>query len=132
VLLIDPNEDHVSALKKVLSQRGCEPVIAASTKQVIGLSEQRHPDLIIVSLELNAGSGFGVCKKLRRHPTLSNVPVFLVSSKATPGVFENHKRLRSRATAYFRKPYQLEEMWAEVERYLPLTMQAPAGPVTIG
>ena len=132
VILIDPNEDSVNTLKQLLTSRGCTAVIAASPTQVLSLSEQRHPDLIIVSVELNTGSGFGVCKKLRRHPALSNVPVFLVSAEASDEVLANHRKLRSRATAYFRKPYAADALWAEIEKYLPLTAPAPDGPAEIG
>ncbi len=133
VLIIDPDTEGVARLRDVLRGRSCQGMVATDGEQGIKMCEQRRPDLIIASLELGEESGFGVCKKLRRHPTLGNVPLFLVSRDATWDTFEKHKRLRSRADAYFRKPFEVHKFWVEVERFLPIFVPEPAdGPVSLG
>jgi DNA-binding response OmpR family regulator len=133
VLIIDPDAEGVRQLRKVLASRQCQGIVATTGDEGIKLCEQRRPDLIIASLELGSESGFGVCKKLRRHPTLGNVPLFLVSREATWETFEKHMRLRSRADAYFRKPFVVHKFWVEVERFLPIFVPEPEdGPVSLG
>lgn len=133
VLIIDPEREGVAQLQGVLRSRNCQAIVAANGEQGIALCEQRRPDLIIVSLELTKGSGFSVCKKLRRHDTLGNVPLFLVSRDATMDTFDKHMRLKSRADAYFRKPYEVHRFWVEVERFLPIFVPEPEdGPVSLG
>lgn len=133
VLLIDPDREGVGQLRNVLQSRQCQTIVSANGAQGISLCERRRPDLIVVSLELAEESGFGVCKRLRRHPTLCNVPLFLVSRDATWDTLEKHMRLKSRADAYFRKPYEVHKFWVEVERFLPIFVPEPAdGPVSLG
>jgi CheY-like chemotaxis protein len=126
ILLIEPDEESVVILREILQDRLCQPVFATTGSEGLAMCEKEPPDLVVVSLELGSTSGFAVCKKLRRHPRLSKVPVFLVSSEATTEVFDNHRRLRSRAEAYFRRPFEAQDFLAEIDRFFPQV--TPVGP----
>src|SRR5690606_10696401 len=70
-------------------------------------------------------NGFSVCNKLKRNAGLKKVPLVLLSSEATEETFEQHKRLRTRADQYVRKPGTVEELVQKLEGIVNL--EKPSG-----
>jgi chemotaxis family two-component system response regulator Rcp1 len=69
--------------------------------------DTRPPDLVMLDLNLPKVPGIEVLSALRRSPSMSKVPVVIVTSSNSPS---DLKAIRDRgATAYFRKPHNLDE-----------------------
>jgi chromosome segregation ATPase len=68
-------------------------------------------------------SGFSVCGKLKRDTNLKDVPVIIMSTDATEETFEQHRRLRTHAEVYLKKPIS----FAELSKHLELYLGSPAG-----
>jgi DNA-binding response OmpR family regulator/GGDEF domain-containing protein len=80
---------------------------------------EEPPDLILLSVELPGANGFKVCSDLKRSPAHRNIPVIVLSSEATDEAFERHRRLRTRADDYLRKPFEFAELVRRLVRLLP-------------
>src|SRR4029079_6376069 len=65
----------------------------------------KKPAVIILSVEPRK-VGYAISNKLRRSPSLREVPLVLISSEETLATFEQHKKLKSRADEYLLKPLQ--------------------------
>ena len=67
------------------------------------------PAVIILSVEPRK-VGYAISNKLRRSPSLREVPLILISSEETLATFEQHKKLKSRADEYLLKPLERERV----------------------
>ena len=60
--------------------------------------------------------------KLRRSPSLREVPLILISSEETLATFEQHRKLKSRADEYLLKPIDGSDLLAKVGGLLKLDL----------
>jgi len=82
-----------------------------------------QPTVIVLAVELPTVSGYSVCKKLKRTSQTEGIPIVLISSTATEETFEQHRRLRTRADYYLRKPVEAEAVWAQVQHLFEVVGQ---------
>lgn len=79
------------------------------------------PDLILLSIELPSMNGFLVCKKIKKNAALKSIPLIILSSDANAAeIFEQHKKLRTRAEDYVRKPVSFDDLVAAVRVFVPI------------
>ncbi|MBI2374459.1 MAG: response regulator [Deltaproteobacteria bacterium] len=105
VLIIDQDEEFASQLEEVLQGVGLEVSLTNDGKKGMDLATSAPPAAIVLCVELAKMSGYSVCAKIKKDNALKNVPVFITSSEATPETFEQHKKLKSRAEEYVKKPF---------------------------
>ncbi len=65
-------------------------------------SPPRHPDLVLLDLNLPGKSGFEVLQTIRDDPRLDSVPVVVISSSTNPD--DVHRVYDQAANAYVTKP----------------------------
>jgi CheY-like chemotaxis protein len=116
VLIIENDESYLKELTQLLEGEGLEVRSAGEGNRGLEMVQDDRPDLIVLAIELPTVSGFSVCKKLKRNPALSGIPLFLTSSTASEDTFAQHKKLKTRAEEYFIKPFSASELW---ERAVP-------------
>lgn len=119
VLCIDPDSATVAELRRVLSPHGLRVESIPDGEEAIEWARPHHPSLIVLSVEPRK-IGYAICNKLKRSPTLRDVPLILVSAEETMATFEQHKKLKSRAEDYLLKPIDEAELLAKVERLVDL------------
>lgn len=67
-----------------------------------------HPDLIVLDVMMPGRDGFTVLRALKENPDTSQIPVVLLTAKATDAdVWEGW---RSGADYYITKPFQVDEL----------------------
>lgn len=120
VLLVDEDPQSVHRIRARLKTLGVEVQVFSQGDEGLESAQEWRPDLALVSAEVSSPSGYMVCKRWKKHPTLQNVPFFLLSGEATPEVLTKHSQLRSRADAYFLKPLDMEQVVSVVSGYLPV------------
>jgi CheY-like chemotaxis protein len=93
-----------------------------------GLERARldRPDLILLCIELPRMNGFSICNKLKKNPELKDIPLVIMSSEATEETFEQHRKLRTRAEDYLRKPFSFETLLERVGHFVNLEASAAA------
>lgn len=118
VLVLETDEAQVDQLDRLLGSRGLEVEALSSGEQGVARAEQRLPVLVVSALELPDAQGFGLCRRLKRHPVLKDVPLFLLGRASERAAMEEHSRLRGRAEGYFVKPFSGEAFWAHASRWI--------------
>jgi DNA-binding response OmpR family regulator len=83
----------------------------------IAEARKHNPDLIILDLGLPAGDGFVVMDRLKQFPSLSVIPVIVVSGR-DPRVAER-RALESGASAFLQKPVDNQVLLSTIRRLLP-------------
>ena len=122
VLIVDQDQDFAAELRAELVRLGCNVRVAADGPSGLTIAAADHPDLIVVSAEVPRINGFSVCNKIKKSPTLREVPVILLSSRSAPAAFEHHQRLPTRADDYVRKPITVAALLPRV-----MALLAPMG-----
>jgi CheY-like chemotaxis protein len=114
VLVIDDDSDSRILLTRYLEDCGCRVVAADCGEQGLRIGAEVRPDLIVLDLMMPGMSGWDVLKALKAHPTLSRVPVVVVSIVAR----ENRGTILG-AVDLLDKPVSREALHALLLRNLP-------------
>ncbi len=120
VLIIDSEPAVAQALRDALAARGVDSHVTADGTDGLEYVRTNKPDLIILCVELTRGSGYSVCNKLKKDGGMASIPLILTSSQATEETFEQHKKLRTRAEAYIKKPFTMDLIMGSVGQYVKL------------
>ena len=86
--------------------------------QALQRAKDAPPDLILLCVELPKMSGYSICNKLKKNPSLKDVPLVIMSSEATPDIFEQHRKLKTRAEEYLIKPFDMNELLGKIRPLL--------------
>lgn len=79
---------------------------------------QNPPDLILVTIELPGTNGFALCNDLKKSPSHERIPVIVLSSEVSEETFERHRKLKTHADDYLRKPFEITELMQKVSKLL--------------
>ncbi|RIK09362.1 MAG: hypothetical protein DCC49_06595 [Acidobacteria bacterium] len=74
------------------------------------------PSLVLLDAMLPALDGFGVLREIRTRPETSKIPVVFVSARNHPDVIM--QALEAGATGFISKPFEINDVVAEVGRIL--------------
>jgi len=83
------------------------------------------PSVIVLSVEPKK-VGYAICNKLRRSPSLREVPLVLMSSEETQAVLDQHKKLKAHADEYMLKPFNGKDLLVKIGGLLKLNLSAAA------
>jgi len=117
ILVVDDAAELVDLLVDVLERDGRFEVKTASTGYDAGLlTQQIHPDLIVLDYmlpDINAGV---VCRTIRSNPNLANTQILLIS-----GIVEEEK-VRDLydlgVKAFLQKPFRIDDLVAKIAELL--------------
>ena len=112
VLIIEDDRKISMALAIRVKSKGYEVLTAFDG--LIGLSEavKHKPDLVILDINLPAGSGFQTAERMQGLCTTIGTPMIFMTASKKPGLREKAEELG--AFAFFEKPYDAEELLASV------------------
>jgi CheY-like chemotaxis protein len=119
LLCIEPDSATVDDVRRELSPYGFTIESTPSGDDAIEWGRSNHPALIILSVEPRK-VGYAICNKLKRSPSLREVPLILISSEETLATFEQHRKLKSRADEYLLKPLDMADLLAKVDTLVGL------------
>ncbi len=128
VLIIDAEEAFANQLSDALRAVGVESNLTADGKAGLDLARINIPAAIILCVELPGVSGYMICNKLKKDEILKSVPVVLTSSEADEHTFANHRKLRTRAEEYLKKPFPPALLVELLEGHLGLFAGQASGP----
>jgi CheY-like chemotaxis protein/predicted nucleic acid-binding Zn-ribbon protein len=130
ILLLESDSAFAEGVRSQLVQRGAEVEVLADGDQGVARAAANPPALVLLTVELPGTNGFLVCKRLRKTPGLAEVPIIILSSDVNADeIFEQHRKLRTRANDYLRKPVDPATVVAAVGQLVPLggsAMERPA------
>jgi len=118
VLVVESDLAHAATMTSALEALGLEVGTTADGTSALQLAKSMEPALIILCVELPKMSGYSICNKLKKNPELKGIPLIIMSSEATPDIFEQHKKLKTRAEDYLIKPFTVEELGVKVRQLL--------------
>src|SRR5256885_14764136 len=110
VLVFESDPAFAGELRTELGRLGLVAQIVDDGYAGLSAAASEKPDLILLSIELPRMNGFSVCNKLKKDPSLKDVPLIIMSSESSDDTFEQHRKLRTRAEDYVHKPIAFGEL----------------------
>jgi DNA-binding response OmpR family regulator/chromosome segregation ATPase len=120
VLVFESDPAFADELRTELGGLGCDVTVVDDGNVGLQHAFAERPDLILLSIELPRMNGFSVCNRIKKDPNLKDVPLIIMSSESSDETFEQHKKLRTRAEDYVRKPVAFGELLQRIQAHYPL------------
>lgn len=117
VLIADDDPVLTAAVSGALKSRGYTIVVARDAMQAFMFAVQQQPDVILLDINMPAGTGHGALTRLQASARTSSIPV-LVMSGSTDLTLPATVRAEG-AKGFFRKPVDLDALCAKVDELLP-------------
>jgi DNA-binding response OmpR family regulator len=131
ILVVEDEQAIVAPLAAALEREGFDTHLAGGVVEANELAAKVRPDLVLLDLMLPDGSGFDVCREIRRH---SDVPVIMLTARGDEA--DRVVGLELGADDYVVKPFSAREVIARIRavlrRYEAGASAPAAGPLTIG
>ena len=126
--LIVEDEPHLAKfLQHYLTFEGFDARIAGARAEIVAeLRKLPVPDLVLLDVMLPDADGFDILLRMRQHPALKNVPVIMMTGKATREAVI--KGLAGGADGYVTKPFEADALLEAVRTVTGLPDDPPAFP----
>jgi two-component system, OmpR family, response regulator RegX3 len=112
ILLVEDEVSITEPLAEALRSEGFETQVAGTVAEALELAK-RDPDLVLLDLMLPDGSGFDVCRELRKR---SQVPIIMLTARGEEA--DRVVGLELGADDYVVKPFSAREVVARIRAVL--------------
>ncbi|HSL21003.1 MAG TPA: response regulator [Vicinamibacterales bacterium] len=112
VMVVDDSATIRKILGMTLERAGYSVVAEPDGERAIERLSQLVPDLILLDITMPKLDGYEVCKRIKKDPRISHVPVVMLSGK--DGFFDKVKGRMVGATEYLTKPFQAPAVLAVI------------------
>jgi two-component system alkaline phosphatase synthesis response regulator PhoP len=129
IVLIEDDTDLFALLKYNLDKEGFAIAGSQTGKGAIELCRRERPDLVILDIMLPDSDGLEICKGLRNHSELANVPIIFLTARVSET--DRILGLELGANDYIVKPFFVRELVARVKNQLR-TQAVPTRSVRAG
>ncbi len=119
LLLIDDDPNLILLVRDYLEFRGYEVLTADNGKEALDLLSQNLPDMIVCDIMMPEMDGYALIENIRKNPRTSWIPVLFLSARGQSQ--DRIKGLNLGADVYMVKPFEPEELVAQVESSLKQT-----------
>ncbi len=116
VMIVDDDPDIVLLLQVMLEDAGYSVLTTENGEDVEKLTADTLPQLIILDMFLSGKDGRVLARHLKQQEYTRNVPILMLSAHP---MAELEARLAG-ADAFLAKPFEIDDVLAKVEAYVPL------------
>lgn len=116
LLLIDDDPNLILLVKDYLEFRGYNVDTAENGREALEILDNLVPDMIICDIMMPEMDGYTLVKHIRQEPLTNRIPVLFLSAKGQSQ--DRVKGLNEGADVYMSKPFEPEELVAQVESSL--------------
>lgn len=118
ILVAEDSNDGREMMRMLLGLKGYEVFSAENGVRAVELALTRHPDLILLDLELPGLDGLEVVRILRTHHELRDTPIIIVSGHDPDGY--RQPAIDAGSSDYLPKPIDFERLDAILQSIVPL------------
>lgn len=116
LLLIDDDPNLILLVKDYLEFRGFTVTTAENGRDALDVLSSMNPDMIICDVMMPEMDGYAFVEKVRSNPETEWIPILFLSAKGQSQ--DRVKGLNTGADVYMVKPFEPEELVAQVESSL--------------
>jgi DNA-binding response OmpR family regulator len=123
ILVVDDDRDVAKSMELALRRHGFRVTVANSGVDAIKMLRRHRPDLMLLDIVMPGMSGLDVCRRLRSHPSLTDLPIIFLTARSQER--DRIEGFRAGADDYLGKPFNLDELILRVRAVLRRCRQAP-------
>lgn len=113
ILIIEDDKDIARLLVTQLRSQ-YQMLIAFDAVQGFRIMQQEKPDLLLLDVNVPAGSGISIAEKTLELPHLAGTPFIFISGNKDPAIYE--RALSLGAAAFFNKPWNAQELLDTIKK----------------
>jgi two-component system alkaline phosphatase synthesis response regulator PhoP len=116
VLLVEDEQDVAELIRYNLTKEGYDVVLSANGNEALRLAREHRPDVLLLDIMVPQLNGWEVCRRLKKDPDLSQIPVIMVSGRVEEG--DKVLGFEVGADDYVTKPFSPRELIARIRAVL--------------
>ena len=82
ILIVEDNPASLDIMQARLTANNYEVITATDGKEGLVMAREKQPDLILLDIMMPKMDGLEVCRRLKEDPSLSFIPIIMVTAKA--------------------------------------------------
>ena len=118
ILIIDDEPDFIDMITMRLEANDYNVISAPNGMEGLDTAVEENPDLILLDVMMPKVSGYDVCRKLRKHHNLEDLPILFLSAMGQSS--DRVVGLEQGANDYLAKPVDHAELLTRVRTHLDL------------
>ncbi len=123
ILLADDSITIQKVIELTFSDEDFEVVTVGNGRLAIEKFEEVRPDVVLCDIIMPEKDGYEVCEHIKKHPTLSYVPVLLLTGAFEP--FDQERASRVGCDGYLAKPFEPQALVGKVKDLLAQSAARP-------
>jgi len=127
LLLVEDDKALADLLSWHFSREDFDVRCTPDGEEALLLAKESPPDIVILDWMIESVSGIEVCRRLRRGPATSNVPIIMLTARGEES--DRVRGLETGADDYLTKPFSPRELIARVGAVLRRVRPALAGEI---
>lgn len=117
LLYIEGHEPSLRLMRKIVAMHDDLALLDSGTVEAgLELAAARHPDLILLALDVPNTDGLETLRRLREHPATREIPVIAITANATPN--ELAQGLAAGFADYLTEPIDIPRLLNLIDRLL--------------
>lgn len=116
ILVVDDDEIMRSALKRILENEGYKVLLAVDGLELSKILETTRLDMILLDVNLPWVDGYELCRLIKDHHALKDVPLILVSARKSKQDIQ--AGFDAGCNDYVTKPFDIDYMTGVINRML--------------
>ena len=128
ILVVEDEPTLAELLKETLDIEGYSTVTVLNGEDAVQFALREMPQLIILDIMLPGIDGYEVVKQLRDHPKTMNIPIVVLSACVSHA--DKTFAFELGVDNYITKPFDTDELLAQIRRQLKRTQQGSLSPLT--
>lgn len=116
ILIVEDNDLNLKLFRDLLEAHGFETYETKDGSNAYALTQQVHPDLILMDIQLPEISGLDITRRIKADKTISDIPIIAVTAFAMRD--DEEKILRAGCQAYISKPISIAHFMQTIDRFL--------------
>ena len=116
ILIVEDNEKNLKLVRDVLQYRGYQTIEAGTGEEGVRLAKERHPDLVLMDIQLPGIDGITALGQLRADASTRLIPVIAVTASAM--THDRKKIMAAGFDGYQSKPIKVREFMDAVREML--------------
>jgi len=119
VLIVEDSRSDAVLLETIVRRRGDEAVVLPDGLGVVEHARETKPDVVLMDVVMGGKDGFATCRHMKQDAATKDIPVVLVSARASENDLYWGKR--NGAVAYVCKPFTP----AQINEAMDFALAAP-------
>lgn len=116
IMVVEDNRLNMLLASDYLKLNGFEVIEASDGEQALLMVSSERPDLILMDIQMPGIDGLEVTRRLKEDPSTRTISIIAMTALAMQG--DEKMCLNAGCDDYIRKPVNLDEMIAKVEKLL--------------